>query len=1224
MKSFYSIFIFFISLKMAQAQLANPYFINNYDKVTALYADENSLWVGTTEGLIQRNLSDMKITAVYNFSTEPLISGRIMDMSLDPLGKLWIRTDVPSLYKLTETGFNYESVGSNEALGIAFRSNGTRLTETKQATVSPFGGNLIYKGFWRLISSGDGKVNYALTCDNNCVGSPSGAGCYTYLNGIKRMTSNGWQDVVTINEETGLRTKVHPTDSSLWWIKGNGFKVLRNSTIETVTMPESVIDFSFLPDGTLYFLGSSRRVFRYQNNIVVPITLGNTNNAISAFTLSPSGKIFTGSRANTYNNYTSNQINGLYEWQDSTWKYYVGAIATEENDQVYNYKGEDWLMSPSQISVFSSDTTYRYLLDYQPLPQFLKVKYEDDAGRLWFISTNPNQLQLGQQQFWKYEDHTWTRFDTSNTELLSFNLSQTWSDSLGNTWFKYNSNNLSSKVVRYNGNTFTNFSTYDSLLLSPAFKKNWWVIENNILVKYSTTNERTTFPLPTGIGNTTPTGQVSYYFSNKDGIVWAAQYLNIYPSFPEQPINIFKFNGTQWITIITDLYYYKYFVGIYPHDDWALFLTNGQTQEFGPIPYLCFMNGTAGSVVNTNFFTDLIPNNGCWATAYIQPAVYNNEYYLAFDYSKRSSSFSVPPPIYWTKSGLIKVNSTGVISTVSNTNPHITPDNLGNWWFLDDLKTATNKPLTSVPFFQITDNFCNEGKGFAAILHGKRQKGTYLWSNGSIKSANYGLSSGVTHHVNVKHDTHTFDRDLYMGGISPLSATVTSDIPTNNTNNGSISLAISDGVPPYSVAWSHSSVNTTTLTGLTAGVYIASITDASGCILIKRTVLAQPIQVTTFGQVATCALSNDAFVGASASSGVPPYTFLWSNNISNDTLLNLGNIGANYYVTVTDNIGQTASKSIYLNGISALYVADFLVLPTDTNANGSISLFPSGGNNPYSYQWSNGATEASQFNLAAGIYHVTISDVNHCDTVVKTYNLWKPFFATMETQSSNCEGTFSSYAKIKTINGLPPYTFLWENGNTTDSLANPEVGSLKATVHDANGTASVVNGVISAPPPPLTINSVLKNATNDSLNNGSITLNISGGFVPYKCYWNNGQVGSILTHLEGGNYSVTITDGVGCTKEVSFVIDAYVYTNQPFDDKINIYPNPTTGHFLVEIPEKIDSKEVFLYDLNGKLLKKWAINIGLNEFTLADFPSGNYHLKMVVNSIFEEHLLVKF
>src|SRR5690606_37821432 len=142
-----------------------------------------------------------------------------------------------------------------------------------------------------------------------------------------------------------------------------------------------------------------------------------------------------------------------------------------------------------------------------------------------------------------------------------------------------------------------------------------------------------------------------------------------------------------------------------------------------------------------------------------------------------------------------------------------------------------------------------------------------------------------------------------------LSNIITTDISCNGATNGSITLAPTGGVAPYTYLWSNADTSSS-LTGLTGGAYSVTITDANGCTVTENATITDPailtlsstsqVDVTSYG-------GNDGSATVSVTGGTAPYNYLWSNGATTATATGL--IAGNYVVTITDANGCTISES---------------------------------------------------------------------------------------------------------------------------------------------------------------------------------------------------------------------------------------------------------------------------------------------------------------------------
>ncbi len=122
--------------------------------------------------------------------------------------------------------------------------------------------------------------------------------------------------------------------------------------------------------------------------------------------------------------------------------------------------------------------------------------------------------------------------------------------------------------------------------------------------------------------------------------------------------------------------------------------------------------------------------------------------------------------------------------------------------------------------------------------------------------------------------------------------------------------------------------------------------------------------------------------------------------------------------------------------------------------------------------------------------------------------------------------------------GIPPYTYLWSNGETSDMISNLDAGTYSVTVTDndgATGTASIEITNVD----PIDPNVSATGETSQDANDGTASSNPSGGTSPYLFDWSNGESTSEITGLAPGVYTVTVTDSEGCTVEESVTVNAF-------------------------------------------------------------------------------------
>jgi hypothetical protein len=172
---------------------------------------------------------------------------------------------------------------------------------------------------------------------------------------------------------------------------------------------------------------------------------------------------------------------------------------------------------------------------------------------------------------------------------------------------------------------------------------------------------------------------------------------------------------------------------------------------------------------------------------------------------------------------------------------------------------------------------------------------------------------------------------------------------------------------------------------------------------------------------------------------------------------------------------------------------------------GGIDLSVSGGNEPYTFAWSNGATSEDLVNVTAGSYRVTVTDRNSCSNQKLITLVNQSAIALSAVVTKTACGQATGAIDLTAVGGSQPYTFVWSNGATTEDIQNSGAGSYRVTVTDANGCRT--QGIYS-----ITENSTVKvvfivtpaGCLNEA--SGAIDLTVSGGMAPYTYQWHHGPI----------------------------------------------------------------------------------------------------------------------
>ena len=429
----------------------------------------------------------------------------------------------------------------------------------------------------------------------------------------------------------------------------------------------------------------------------------------------------------------------------------------------------------------------------------------------------------------------------------------------------------------------------------------------------------------------------------------------------------------------------------------------------------------------------------------------------------------------------------------------------------------------------------NDGSATVAVSSGT-QPFTYSWSpsGGSANTAN-GLSAG-NYSVNIidANGCVTTDNVTVSQPVALLVNTVNNSTLCNGSLDGTVSATATGGIGPYNYSWSPGNLSGATATGLAAGTYTVTATDANGCTLTATTIVSSPaaINLNATSTNLSCNGGSDGSISVTASGGSGNFSYNWFPAGGNGNSAN--NLPAgNYTVTVTDINGCTANQAITLTSPSAINLSTGSTPATCGTSNGSATVSAIGGAVGYNYAWTNStATTATANNLSGGAYTVTVTDQNGCTaTAIATVsNIGGPTIAATVAGNVSCNSGSNGSATVSVTSGSAPYFYSWSpSGGTGATATGLSAGNYSVTVTDVNGCISSDNVTI-AEPASLIIQASASPVSCVGGSDGSASVISTGGTSPYSYSWTGGGgSGSTASNLLAGNYTVTVTDAAGCT-----------------------------------------------------------------------------------------------
>ena len=452
--------------------------------------------------------------------------------------------------------------------------------------------------------------------------------------------------------------------------------------------------------------------------------------------------------------------------------------------------------------------------------------------------------------------------------------------------------------------------------------------------------------------------------------------------------------------------------------------------------------------------------------------------------------------------------------------------------------TTITQPSSITIVMTATNSNCGQANGaLCATFSGGNSPYTSIWSNGVSVLCNNLIPAGaysytVTDQNGCSAVANGLVNDIGGPNISISSQT---NVSCFGGNNGAVSTTVTGGTSPYTYVWTIGG-SQSSISGVSAGMYGVTVTDVAGCVGTQSVNIIEPAQLNVFAlnKNVDCFGTATGSISVNVFGGTAPYTYLWPTLTS--TLNYAGGLPiGNYSVIVTDanNCVSTATTSI-----SQPQQINVAVSYTDVNCgancNGTAISTVTGGTPIYFYTWTpNIAFGSSATNLCAGTYTIIASDAKGCSasSIFTVLNLGTNSIsnATITTTSfsETCLQTADGAIDLSITGTNPgPFTYQWNNGATTQDIANVNSGiysvvvldasmnclTITDTVHFDNSNCGTILGNVF-----IDNNSdCIKNAGDNNSSNTQIIAN-PGNRIGYTNF--NGDY--VFYNLPFGNYTIT-------------------------------------------------------------------------------------------------------
>ncbi len=448
---------------------------------------------------------------------------------------------------------------------------------------------------------------------------------------------------------------------------------------------------------------------------------------------------------------------------------------------------------------------------------------------------------------------------------------------------------------------------------------------------------------------------------------------------------------------------------------------------------------------------------------------------------------------------------------------------------------VTTAAITQPPAISASINSvpasCGSSNGSAGVsATGGSGTLSYLWSTSATAQTISGQAAG-SYTVTVTDGNGCTESTVAAISNDPapaINSLTAPELSCNGANSGTVTVTASGGSGALTYSWSNGSSGVTAISGLSSGTFVVSVTDQLGCRAVASAVLSQPAALTAgTGTVSSTCGNANGRVNVSPEGGTPGYTCLWSNAASGRTAGNL--LAGSYTVTVTDANGCSVTRSLAVTNISgpSAYIDKFTNVACNGSASGMAQAIATGGSGALQYSWSNTVKGSDNPGIVAGTYSVTVTDGNGCTSTDSVNITQSPaLIAIASSTTPLCSGSGS--VNVNASGGSPGYNYFWSVGSTAQSVSGLLNNTYSVTVTDSKGCSAISTTAVTAPSP-ITINTSSTRAGCGLSNAGASAL-ASGGSGALSYLWSNTASGPALSGIPAGTYTVTVTDGNGCTQ----------------------------------------------------------------------------------------------
>ncbi|OJV26248.1 MAG: hypothetical protein BGO32_02245 [Bacteroidetes bacterium 37-13] len=531
--------------------------------------------------------------------------------------------------------------------------------------------------------------------------------------------------------------------------------------------------------------------------------------------------------------------------------------------------------------------------------------------------------------------------------------------------------------------------------------------------------------------------------------------------------------------------------------------------------------------------------------------------------------------------------------------------------------TVSGTATLAISMATTMDSCFNSGKGKAIpTVTGGMPPYDFAWSNFILTDTNLNLRSGAYTLTVTDFNNCTATATANIATPPLLKQTFSlQNVNCKGQSTGGYTVNLSGGTTPYNIVWGQAGVTGTNPTGLAAGKYTYTVTDAHGCKIVGGDTIVEPDSVlvaTSSHTDVTCNGLNNGTLTITVGGGTQPYSYA-GNPVPAGTST-MPNLAPNTYTgIITDSKGCADTITEIITEPVQLVLGEQhgnVLCFGGNNANIDISV--NGGTPSYTYVWNDSVKTEDRSNLTQGNYSITVTDAHNCTaTISATITEPTELLASETHQDVACFGGNTGSVDVTVSGGTTPYTFTWNDGNGNEDRTALSQGNYSVTITDGNSCTKALAVTISEPTA-LTATTSHTNVTCNGLNNGTVTVNTSGGTPPYTFMGNPLPAGAVtLPNLAPNTYAGNITDSKGCTFTITETItEPTVLSATETHTDATCY-GATNGSITLTTS---GGTTPYTFDWGGGVSSQNRTNIGAGNYAVAvtDANSCTFNLSVTI------------